>query len=254
MAKAILYDSTLCLGCRSCETACAERWKLPYNDKVAAEEKLSAHKLSTIQTRGDHYVRRACMHCEEPACASACPAGAFLKTALGPVVYDADKCIGCRYCMVACPFHVPTYEWNSINPRVRKCDMCYERQAAGKPTACTEACPNGAVLGGERDALITEARRRIAEKPKDYVNRIYGLQEAGGTSVLMLSSVPFEQLGLKTEVPQESLPIFTKQVLSLVPDVVATGSVLLGGVWWITRRREEVSRVEGKVSGKEKKS
>jgi formate dehydrogenase iron-sulfur subunit len=250
MAKAILYDSTLCIGCRSCETACAERWNLPYNDVIAAQEKLAANKLSTIQTRGDKYVRRACMHCQDPACASVCPVGAFQKTSLGPVVYDANKCIGCRYCMLACPFQVPAYEWSSRTPRVRKCDMCYERQAAGKPTACVEACPNGAAVGGERDALIGEARKRIAEKPGEYVNKIYGIQEAGGTSVLILSSVPFEKLGLRTQLPTEPLPQLTWRVLSTVPDIATAGSVLLGGVWWITHRRDEVARVEGRRTGK----
>ena len=112
MPKAILYDSTLCIGCRACEGACAERWGLPYNDKIAAEEKISAHKLTAIETHGDKFSRRLCMNCLEPACASVCPVGALQKTALGPVVYDAEKCMGCRYCMQACPFQVPSYEWD----------------------------------------------------------------------------------------------------------------------------------------------
>ena len=135
MSKAILYDSTLCVGCRACEGACAERWGIPYDDKIAAEEKISAHKLTTIETHGEHFSRRLCMNCEKPACASVCPVGALQKTALGPVVYDQDKCMGCRYCMQACPFQVPSYEWNAMLPRVRKCDMCYERQSAGKPAS-----------------------------------------------------------------------------------------------------------------------
>jgi formate dehydrogenase iron-sulfur subunit len=117
MVKAVLYDSTQCVGCRLCESACAEKWGLPYNDTVAAEESLSAHKLTTIKTHGERYSRRLCMHCQEPACASACPVGALRKTTLGPVVYDADKCIGCRYCMTACPFGVPSYEWTSRQVR-----------------------------------------------------------------------------------------------------------------------------------------
>ncbi|HZT33705.1 MAG TPA: 4Fe-4S dicluster domain-containing protein [Bryobacteraceae bacterium] len=244
MSKGILYDSTLCVGCRLCEGACAERWRLPYNDKVAAEERLSAHKLTAIETHGERYSRRLCMHCVEPACASVCPVGALQKTSLGPVVYDASKCMGCRYCMLACPFQVPTYEWNQRLPKVRKCDMCYDRQRAGKPTACSEACPTGATICGEREALVAEARRRMAEKPDQYYPRIYGLREAGGTSVLYLSAVPFEQIGLRTRVPQEPLPALTWRVLHLVPDVVSVGSVLLGGIWWITNRRDEVARKE----------
>ncbi|MFN7995957.1 MAG: 4Fe-4S dicluster domain-containing protein [Bryobacteraceae bacterium] len=246
MPKVILYDSTLCVGCKACEGACAERWHLPYGEKISAESRLSAHKLTTIQAFGERYSRRLCMHCAEPACASVCPVGALHKTALGPVVYDAEKCMGCRYCMLACPFQVPVYEWNSRTPRVRKCDMCYDRQRAGRPTACTEACPTGATTCGERDELVAEARKRIAEKPREYYPRIYGLKEAGGTSVLYLSAVPFEQIGLRTNVPQQPLPTLTWRVLSLVPDVVSVGSVLLGGVWWITNRRDEVARKEGK--------
>jgi formate dehydrogenase iron-sulfur subunit len=246
MPRAILYDSTMCIGCKACEGACAERWHLPYDDKVAAESRLSAHKLTTIQVHGDHFSRKLCMHCAEPTCASVCPVGALHKTSLGPVVYDADKCMGCRYCMTACPFQVPVYEWNSRLPKVRKCDMCYDRQLAGKLTACAEACPTGATTCGDRDALIAEARRRMAAKPRDYYQRIYGLEEVGGTSVLYLSAVPFEQLGLRTNLPKQPLPMLTWRVLEAVPDVVSVGSVLLGGIWWITNRRDEVARAEGK--------
>ena len=252
MSQGILYDSTLCVGCRECEKACAARWSLPYSETIGAEEKISAHKLTAIQTHGERFSRRLCMHCAEPSCVSVCPVGAFQKTALGPVVYDQTKCIGCRYCMLACPFQVPTYEWSSRTPRVRKCDMCYDRQMAGKPTACTEACPTQATICGDRDQLIAEARRRLAEKPDQYFPRVYGIEEAGGTSVLFLSAVPFEQLGLKTKLPHEPLPLLTWRALALVPDVVSAGAVLLGGVYWITHRREKVAAAER--AGKEKKS
>src|SRR6266536_2124421 len=206
MSKAILYDSTLCIGCKACESACAERWGLPYNEKIAAEERISAHKLTAVETHGERFSRRLCMNCQQPACASVCPVGALQKTALGPVVYDADKCMGCRYCMQACPFQVPSYEWNSRLPKMRKCNMCYERQSQGKPTACTEACPVGATICGERDELLTEARKRIAGKPGEYYDKVYGVEEVGGTSVLYISAVPFEQIGLRTNVPREALP------------------------------------------------
>src|SRR5690349_18484903 len=246
MSKAILYDSTLCIGCKACEGACAERWGLPYDEKIAAEETISAHKLTAIETHGEKFSRRLCMNCAQPACASVCPVGAIRKTELGPVIYDAEKCMGCRYCMQACPFQVPSYEWDARLPRMRKCDMCYERQAQGKFTACTEACPVGATKGGDREELVAEAHRRIAEKPDQYYGKIYGIKAVGGTSVLYLSSVPFEQIGLRTGVPQAALPELTWQVLELVPDVVSTGTVLLGGIWWISSRRAEVARKEGK--------
>jgi formate dehydrogenase iron-sulfur subunit len=104
----------------------------------------------------------------------------------------------------------------------------------------------GATTCGDRETLVEEARRRIAQKPGAYFDRIYGLQEVGGTSVLYLSAVPFEQIGLRTTVPLEPLPALTWRVLGLVPDVVSTGSVLLGGIWWMTNRRAEVAKAEGK--------
>jgi formate dehydrogenase iron-sulfur subunit len=249
MSKAILYDMTKCIGCRQCEAACAERWGLSYEEPFASQEKLSEHKLTAIRTYSDgHFSRKLCMHCADPTCASVCPVGAFKKTKLGPVVYDEDKCIGCRYCMLACPFEVPVYEWTHVLPRVRKCDMCHERLGKGQATACSEACPTDATITGEREELIAEARRRIAESPGDYYDHIYGIEEVGGTSVLMLSPVPFEQLGMRADLPKGPLPSLTWQALAHVPDVVTVGSVLLGGVWWITHRREEVEAAEGKNS------
>jgi formate dehydrogenase iron-sulfur subunit len=249
MAKAVLYDSTLCIGCKACEGACAERWGNPYDDKIAAQERLSAQKLTAIETHGERYSRRMCMHCAEPTCVSVCPVGALTKTALGPVVYDADKCMGCRYCMQACPFQVPSYEWNARLPRVRKCDMCYDRQLAGKPTACTEACPVEATVTGEYADILALARKRMAENPDQYYQRIYGLREAGGTSVLYLSGVPFEQIGLRTRIPNEPIPALTWRALELVPDVVTVGTTLLAGIWWITNRRDEVAKAEAREKG-----
>ena len=246
MAKAVLYDSTLCIGCRACEQACAERWGNPYDEKIASLERLSAKKLTAIQTHGERYSRRMCMHCKEPTCVSVCPVGALTKTTLGPVVYDADKCMGCRYCMQACPFQVPSYEWNARLPRVRKCDMCYDLQLAGKPTACTAACPVKATLTGEHGDMVALARKRMAENPNQYYPHIYGLHEVGGTSVLFLSGAPFGQIGLKTNLPRDPIPALTWRVLELVPDVVTVGTALLGGIWWITNRRDEVAKAEAR--------
>jgi formate dehydrogenase iron-sulfur subunit len=254
MAKAILYDSTLCIGCRLCEAACAERWGLPYDEEIGREEKLSEHKLTTIVSHGEGFSRRLCMHCQDPTCVSVCPVGALQKTSLGPVVYDESRCIGCRYCMLACPFQVPTYEWSQQLPRIQKCDMCYQRQRAGQPTACAEICPTAATISGEREELIAETRRRIAENPGQYYQHIYGLREVGGTSVLFLSAVPFEELRMRAHLLQEPLPVLTWRVLSLIPDVVAVGTVLLGGIWWVTHRREEVAAAEHREILEGKKS
>ena len=255
MPKAILYDSTMCIGCRLCERACAEHHNLPYDDTIGTEEKLSAHKLTAITTHGDRFMRRFCMNCLNPACVSVCPVGALRKNALGPVTYDQTRCIGCRYCMFACPFQVPTYQWDNRLPVVKKCDMCADRVAAGLPTACAAACPTGATKFGERDELIAEARQRIAANPNQYYSHIYGFQEVGGTSMLLLAAVPFEQLGVRANLPLAPLPLLTWRALSEIPSIVTVSTVLLGGVWWITHRREEVQAAEREErEKKEKKS
>ena len=246
MSKALLYDATMCIGCKQCEQACAEKNKLAYNDAVAAEDKQSAHKFTVVLTKGDKFMRRLCMNCAEPACASVCPVGALKKTAAGPVTYDENKCMGCRYCMVACPFGVPKYEWDKMLPRVQKCTMCADWLAAGQQTTCAEACPTGATKFGDRDALIAEAQQRIKQNPNHYVNHIYGLNEVGGTSVLLLSSVPFEEFGYRADLTRDPLPILTYRVLSRIPDFVPLGGMLLGGIWWITHRRDEVAAAEAK--------
>jgi formate dehydrogenase iron-sulfur subunit len=175
-----------------------------------------------------------------------CPVGALRKTKAGPVIYEEVRCMGCRYCVAACPFGVPKYEWEKALPAVRKCDMCADRLAAGKMTACAEVCPTGATKFGERDELIAEAKQRLHDNPGNYVNRIYGLEEVGGTSVLLLSSVPFETFGYRTDLVREPLPLYTFRVLSRIPDLVGLGGVLLGGIWWITNRRTAVAVAEGK--------
>ena len=241
MSKALLYDATVCIGCKQCEQACAEKNKLRYDDTVAAEERQSDHKYTAVLSKGDKFMRRLCMNCQDPACASVCPVGALRKTADGPVTYDENKCMGCRYCMVACPFGVPKYEWGKVLPRVQKCTMCADRVAAGKQTACADICPTGATKFGNRDELILEAQQRIRDNPGQYINHIYGLTEVGGTSVLLLSSVPFAEFGYRADLSTDPLPILTYRVLSRIPDFVPLGGMLLGGVWWITHRREEVA-------------
>ena len=245
MSKALLYDATLCIGCKLCEEGCAKENGLPYDPTVAAQEQTSSSKYTAILTRPESFMRRLCMHCQDPTCASVCPVGALTKSALGPVLYDETKCMGCRYCMLACPFSVPKYEWNKLTPRIRKCDMCSKRVAAGRPTACAEVCPTGATKFGERDALIAEARQRIEQEPGKYVPHLYGLNEVGGTSVLLLSAVPFATFDYPSQ-RDEALPLLTYRVLARIPDFVVLGSVLLGGIWWITQRRIEVAALEGR--------
>jgi len=254
MAKGILYDATLCIGCKQCEQACAEENKLPYNDAIAAESRQSSHKFTVLLAKDDKFMRRLCMNCEDPACASVCPVGALHKTTLGPVAYDAQKCMGCRYCMVACPFKVPKYDWeNSLTPKVEKCTMCARRVLAGKMTACAEACPVGATKFGDREELLEEARQRLRNNPNNYVKHIYGEHEVGGTSVLLLSSVPFETFGYRNDLVHDPLPMYTFRVLSRIPDFLPLAATMLGGTWWITRRREEVAAAEAREKEAEKR-
>jgi len=245
MSKGLLYDATACIGCKQCEVGCAEANHLSYNDAIAAEEKTSEHKFTYVATRkGDKYMRRLCMHCKNPSCVSVCPVGALQKSKLGPVTYDADKCMGCRYCMVACPFGIPKYEWSKAIPAVRKCIFCTDRLKAGKQTACAEICPTNATLFGERDDLLAEAHRRIRENPGQYINHVYGEHEVGGTSILFLSGEPFGEFGFPTNYGAEALPPLTGAALDHVPDVVSVGFALLGGIYWISNRRAAVSAEE----------
>ena len=242
--KALLIDITLCIGCNTCQGACKEENKLPPGD----EKYLSLTAFTALGQYGDRYVRRLCQHCDVPTCVSVCPVGALTKTAAGPVSYDGEKCIGCRYCLQACPFHVPKYEWQSTRPRIRKCSFCASRQEAGRPTACAEACPTGATIYGTRAELLQEAARRVQAEPGKYVPRIYGKEEVGGTSMLYLSPVPFETLGFDAKLGNTPMPLLTMSALSKAPNVLTVGSVMLTGVWWITQRRAEVEAHEGPAS------
>lgn len=248
MSHALLLDTTRCIGCGACSAACKEQNGLP----LEIDEVTTAYTYTVVEKRAGVNVRRMCMHCLSPTCVSVCPVGAMRKTAEGPVLYDSKKCIGCRYCIQACPFDVPKYQWDKAIPVVGKCVMCAPRLAAGLPTACASVCPTGATTYGRRDDLIRVARERMAAEPSRYVNHIYGLDEAGGTSVLLLSGVPFAQLGLRENLPRQPLGQLTWAVLSHVPDIVTLGGALLYGIYWITRRREYVQRIEGPNSGEVK--
>lgn len=243
--RAILFDVTKCVGCGSCSAACREKNGLPETDSPD----LNANQFTVIKTAkakdgSDLSYRRMCMHCAEPTCASACPVGALHKTALGPVVYDADICLGCRYCMQACPYGIPKYEWSSLTPRVRKCSFCADRLAAGKINACAEACPTGATLAGDRDELLKEAHARLKAEPATYVQKVYGEHEGGGTSVLVISPIDFAQLGFPANLPDEPLPMLTYRVLSKIPALVGVGSAALAGLWWLTNRKAAVAKAE----------
>ncbi|MGC8594234.1 MAG: 4Fe-4S dicluster domain-containing protein [Candidatus Kryptoniota bacterium] len=240
---AILVDTAQCIGCYACEEACADRWGFP---KTETHE-LSSIKNTVVQDWDGIYVPRLCMHCENPTCASVCPVGAFYKTIEGPVVYDANKCIGCRYCMQACPFAVPKYQWNKPDPKVTKCDMCYDRIKAGKQPACVEACPAQARTFGLRDELLAEAHKRINQNRDKYYHHVFGEEEVGGTSVIYLSPREFSAIGFNPNLPDHALPQYTWNIMSKIPGYFFWGSTLMTGFWWLTNRKREVARLERRI-------
>jgi len=250
--KALLIDVTKCVGCRMCENTCKEVHGFPTDVPTPT---LSATALTVVQEYPDSskFVRRLCQHCEEPACASACLVGAIRKTELGPVTYDDKKCMGCRYCMVACPYQVPKYQWSKLAPLMKKCDMCYDRVRAGKQTACAEACPTGATTFGSREEMLQLAHKTIAES-STYVQHIYGEEELGGASVLYVTDVPFEKLGFITPPnKEEPMPALSAAALGDSPTVVLVGGSLLAGLYWITDRRRAVALAEGKIKAGERR-
>jgi formate dehydrogenase iron-sulfur subunit len=242
----ILTDVTKCIGCEACVAGCRQangtgddrpwEWQGRIDD-------LSATRWTTVERLSEYrYVRRQCRHCLSPACASACPVGALKKTEEGAVVYDAARCMGCRYCMMACPFRIPRYSWDSAAPRIEKCVLCFDRIKSGeaKAPACTEACPTGATIFGDREELLNEARNRIRAEPDRYLDHVWGEHEAGGTSVLNLSDV---EIPFPGDVPSEALPERTWGALQAVPFMfVGMGAAMIGFRWLIGRRnrlREE---------------
>lgn len=240
MSNGILTDLTKCIGCEACVWACKEINGLPRSDA----RQLSDTTWTTIDRRRGVNIRRQCMHCLDPTCVSACPVAALEKTEAGPVIYHEDRCMGCRYCIMACPFEIPKYEWDAVLPKVQKCIMCFEKRVSrGQQPACTSVCPTGATIFGEREQLISEARRRISDEPGRYVDHIYGMNEAGGTSVLYVSDVPFSQLGFKEARADVAYPKLTWQVLSKIPNVVSVGGVLMFGIWWVINRRIKLEKV-----------
>lgn len=250
----VLVDTTLCVGCRGCEAACAEANELPApaeGESVFEQKREKAQQVFTVVNRhataqgGERYVKTQCMHCIAPACASACPVQAMVKLPTGPVVYDASRCMGCRYCMIACPFDVPKYEYESRAPRVRKCTFCAPRQAEGKGPACAEVCPSGALLFGKRSELIQIAKTRIYQNPGRYVPHVYGEHEAGGTSWLYISDVDFEKLDLPADVGTRAYPDLVTGALGAPPFVMTLWPPLLMGIYAMTHKKDEAAHDAG---------
>ena len=225
--SSILIDTTKCLGCRMCERACATANDLPEPAKSVEPGVVrdTGEDCWTVVNRyetanGPVNVKTQCMHCLQPACASACLTRAMYKTDEGPVIWRGDKCMGCRFCMLSCPFDVPKFEYHSANPRIQKCRMCFERLQEGEMPACVSGCPAKATAYGTRTDMLDLAWSRVYAEPDKYVHHVYGEHEAGGTGVLYLASVPFEQLGFRTDLSPQAYPTFTREFLYSVPFIL----------------------------------
>jgi formate dehydrogenase iron-sulfur subunit len=241
-AYGMLIDTTRCTGCNSCALACKSANGLKHPTSVPTQ--IDSDSFSFVDERHvvdaggqsrSVFVKRQCMHCVHPACASACTVGALRKTAEGPVVYDSDKCIGCRYCQYACPFGLPVYEWENALGLIGKCQMCVSRMDAGELPACASACPNGAIRFGKRSALLREAHAQIETNPGRYVDYVFGEHEVGGTSILYLGPVPFERLGFPT-LGGDPNPRYAEQVMKKTPYVALAVAALAAGLQYMTGR------------------
>ncbi len=225
-----LVDVTRCIGCRKCELACNKVNNLPEPERpftdltvMDALRRPDSNSYTVVNRyysgRMDEqrqllpsYVKVQCMHCQDPACVSACITGALQKKENGTVRYDVTRCIGCRYCMVACPFEIPAYDWHDpLTPQVRKCTFCFERLKQGEKPGCASVCPTEAITFGRRETVLALAKERIASSPAHYVDHVYGEHEAGGTSWLYITGQPFEKLGF-VDVPNEPLPKRTETI------------------------------------------
>ena len=258
-SQGVLFDSVLCVGCRSCEAACNKVNELPPPDRPFTDTAvLDQHRRTTAKAytivnkypvqrnnKSIVYKKVQCNHCLEPACASVCFVKALQKTKEGPVVYDPSVCVGCRQCMVACPFDIPAYEYdNAFTPRIMKCTMCYPLIIEGKLPGCVEACPTEALTYGKRTDLLIIARERLRNYPSRYTQHIYGEHEMGGTNWLYLSGMPFSQIGMREDLGITPAPQFTSGALSGVPIVAGLWPVLLLGIYAMSQRKEKIQKEE----------
>lgn len=261
----VLVDLTKCVGCRTCEAACNKEQGLPepekpFNDTSVFDEikhgqkRRTTEKAYTVVNRyevagregGPVFRKFQCNHCQEPACLTSCFVNAYKKTPEGAVIYNPKVCVGCRTCMVACPFYVPAYSYSSaINPVIKKCIMCYDtRLKFGRPPACVEACPQEVMVFGKRKDLIRLGHQRIQENPGKYVDHLYGETEVGGTSWMYLSDVPFDKVGFDTTLGNQPIISYVKEFLTVVPMVLTIWPALFTGFHLLSNRKEALKKEE----------
>lgn len=247
----VLVDTTRCNGCRACEVACSETHQNfvpdPKSDNALSHIRDTSEKQFTVVNRfdtakGEVFVKKQCLHCWQPACAAACLVNAMLKTKEGPVTWDGDKCMGCRFCMISCPFDIPKFEYSGWNPRIMKCNMCYERLQEGKKPACVESCPADALMFGQKRELMEIARHRVYSHPDKYVHQIYGENEVGGTGWLYLSAVPFDQIGFRSDLGTTPYPEYTREFLISIPLIEFGVPAFLLALNTLTDRKDELRK------------
>lgn len=260
----VLVDLTRCIGCRSCEAACNKEQQLaapalPFDDQAVFEDKRRptewtytvVNRYKSKKEGGPVYRKIQCNHCNEPACLTSCLVNAYTKTKEGAVIYNPKVCIGCRACMVSCPFSIPGYSYSSaFNPVVKKCIFCYDtRLKYGKAPACVEICPQEALTFGHLNDLIKIGHERIREMPDKYVDHIYGEKEMGGTGWIYLSGVPFEQVGFDTALGNEPIISNVKEFLGLIPMVLAIWPALFSGLHLLSTNGKDHANSNSKEEG-----
>ncbi|MBW2506367.1 MAG: 4Fe-4S dicluster domain-containing protein [Deltaproteobacteria bacterium] len=258
-AMGVLVDLTRCVGCRSCEAACNKEQGLPAPAQAFDDLSVLDHKRRTSEGAytvvnryeipgQDHPLFRKiqCNHCNEPACLTSCFVKAYTKTPEGAVIYDPTVCVGCRTCMIACPFYVPAYSYSSVlNPVIKKCIFCYDtRLKFGRPPACVEACPREVLTFGRRQDLIKIGHQRIESYPDRYEDHIYGENEVGGTSWMYLSSAPFDQVGFDTDLGTQPILSYVKEFLTVVPMVLTIWPALFAGFHLLATRKDVQNKKE----------
>jgi formate dehydrogenase iron-sulfur subunit len=227
MAKyGFLIDTSRCIDCRSCLVACSVENDVPMKStRIWIKDSTVIGEFPKLE----HYTAPYhCMHCSDPSCVSACTVGALQKNEDGIITYDNEACIGCRYCMYACPFEVPHFQWDQRFALITKCDMCVARLEAGQSEpACAATCPTDAIQFGLREDMLAQAHERIATQPERYVDHVFGEHENGGTSTFYISSIPFDQLGFPTVETTQSPAEFNRMATEEGTPIIA-GSVALG--------------------------
>jgi formate dehydrogenase iron-sulfur subunit len=245
----VLVDTTLCIGCRRCEAACAEINNLPAphldDARVFEKKRTTSETQYTVVNRytkkggKEIFIKTQCMHCNYPGCASACLVKAMHKIEKGPVNWETN-CLGCRYCMVACPFDIPKFEYNSPVPKIQKCTFCWEKKVKkGERPACVEICPAEVMFFGTRREVVEEAKRRIYQEPDKYYHQIYGENEVGGTSWVYIAGAPFEDLGFRTDLGTTPYPKLSKGFLTNIAVIDLVIPTLLLGIGYAAKKKNE---------------